>query len=583
METQAMPVINNIEERNKNNLQVPAFEGLGESIDYKTFFDAVDTYAKGFLELGVKDKDVVTLCLAGTLDTIINIYALNKIGAVSHVVNPNFLKINSHYIDDANSDFLVIMDRFYPVLCNELAQTKVKKIVLSSLTEYSSILYKILISRKKIPESDLIQGVEYFSLPEFIKIGEASSKIIETPNYENNKAAAIVYTSGTTGNPKAIVLTNESFNNMISIYDKKNGFGSNVGDRNLLIIPPMYGTSLCHCINTPLAFGCTTILQPLYRPQNFEKDLKKFKPNIVVGSKAHYISLLNSNSKKGSLKFLKMPFTGGEPITAPLATRINEKLNYLGAPNIIIGYGMSELGTMAMFNMDVHDRVNQSGYLLSDDIQARIIDPITGKLVGPNEEGDLQISSPCCMSQYLNNSQATSAFFVLDSNGKKWCRTNDIATVDEKGVYNVLGRKNDSFVNEYGQVIYLFKIENLIEEIKYVRECEVIAVTIDNKKVPLVHVILTKEGEKVKCDVIKLIDKICKDNLASYEIPYAYKLRDSFNTSPVSGKRDYECLKYETSGYYIVNNDSLEPIEIVSDESKTLNKVESVKKYNLKI
>ena len=79
---------------------------------------------------------------------------------------------------------------------------------------------------------------------------------------------------------------------MISIYDIKNGFGSHRGDKNLVLIPPVYGTSLCHSINTPLAFGCTTQLQPIYNPKTFAKDLLKYRPKIVVASKAHYISLL---------------------------------------------------------------------------------------------------------------------------------------------------------------------------------------------------------------------------------------------------------------------------------------------------
>lgn len=450
-------ITDNLYNRNIKNLRVPAFEGLGECVDYKTFFDAVDTYAKAFLEMGVKENDVVTLCLAGTLDAIINFYALNKIGAVANFVNPNYFKINSKkYINGTDSKLLIVMDRFYPILKDAISETDVEKVVLSSLTEYSSLLYKMMIKKQDIKKDQLIDGIDYYTLPEFIKMGEKSNKTIDKRNYVKEQPAALVYTSGSTGDPKGVLLTNDSFNNMISIYAEKDGFGSTVGDRNMLLIPPMYGTSLCHCINTPLAFGCTTVLQPIYNPAKFSEDLLKYEPKIVTASKAHYISLLRADLKKDQTKFLRMPFTGGEPITEKLATDINNRLNYLGSPNLMLAYGMSELGTMATINMDLENRVNESGYLLPH-LKAKIVDPITGEEVKPNEKGDLLISSPCRMKEYYKNEEATSAFFITDADGTKWARTGDIATVSEDGVYNVIGRKKILTLTKKGKLFIFSK------------------------------------------------------------------------------------------------------------------------------
>ena len=192
-------VIDNIEYRNRNNLSCSSFECFKQTIDFKTFFEAVSTYAKAYKELGVKDGDIVTLCLAGTLDTIINIYALNKIGAVANIVNPNYFRVNSKkYINESNSKLLVILDRFYLPLKSSIEITNVQKIILSSLTEYSSFLFKLLISRKKFNKSDLIDNVEYFSLPDFIRYGKNSCIRLEELPYIPEREACITYSSGTT-------------------------------------------------------------------------------------------------------------------------------------------------------------------------------------------------------------------------------------------------------------------------------------------------------------------------------------------------------------------------------------------------
>ena len=234
-------VIDNIQKRNQGNLNGVSFESFGSELTYKEFFELVDTLTKGFIEMGVQNGDIVTMCMAGTVDSMAHFYALNRIGAVGQLVNPNYFKVNSKkYIDEAGSKFLIVFDRFYPMLQDAIEATNVEKIMVSSITEQASFLYKTIVRRKKLRKDQIIAGKEYITYPEFNKLGLNSTAKIITPEYEEQKDAAIVFTSGSTGNPKGVILTNDSLNNMISIYDEKNGFGSDVGDRNLILIPPMY-------------------------------------------------------------------------------------------------------------------------------------------------------------------------------------------------------------------------------------------------------------------------------------------------------------------------------------------------------
>ena len=94
MELTRKTIADNIYDRNADKLNVSAFTSLGGStIDYKTYFELVDVYAKGYKEMGVQNGDMVTICSAGTLDTVLNFAALNKIGAVVQFVNPNYFKL----------------------------------------------------------------------------------------------------------------------------------------------------------------------------------------------------------------------------------------------------------------------------------------------------------------------------------------------------------------------------------------------------------------------------------------------------------------------------------------------------------
>lgn len=585
MEVTKKTIIDNIQDRSTNNLNVTAFESIGgSSIDYKTFFEMVNVYAKAFLEIGIQNGDMVSICSAGTLDTMLNFAALNRIGATAQFVNPNYLKVNGKkYIDDTNTKLLICMDRFYPLLKKELEKTNIKKILLSSMSEYSSFLYKIILRRKKIKKEDRIPKVEYIELPDFIRKGENSNIKIERIQYEKEKPAVIAYTSGTTGDPKGIVHTNDSINNMISIYAMTDGFGPGRGDRNLVLIPPMYLTSFVHSLFGTMILGPTNILQPIYNPLTFGKDLKKYEPKTVIASKAHYLSLINRKIKKGSLSFLQYPYCGGEAFSNATTKKINEILQYYGIPPIILGYGQSECGTM----------INIGGILIPE-VEAKIVDLKTKKPVERGEKGELYVKTPAMMKEYFNNPNATQDYFIYDDFENRWGKTGDIAAIigehNGQDIYEVFGRKNDSFINSEGKTIYLFDIENQLEEIELIKEAEVISLEIEGKNVPIAHVILNEKIDTDQKSAIAYINEKLKERLKekfddlSY-LPYAYKIRKSFATSPISGKRDYKTLESETQDFYIINENN-EPekkdlqlnINNKSDDSIKRSMVKKIKK-----
>lgn len=421
-------------------------------------------------------------------------------------------------------------------------------------TDYEQIYFTDKLNGKKI--------IKYTA--EMAEMEELLSKHYKVPNFNN------IQTEMTIGSQTTITDTNGvlgKFN--IQSVDKlkvqKNG-------NNLVIEAAEVGEGQITFSKTNNRFGRIAIVYVDDKSQNIlfagDIDPTRAKLNIkVVGGKVTINKLDKDNNE---------PKSQGEAISKSTALRINDILDYYGIPPMVLGYGQTEFGTMVMFNNDIEDRTNESGILIPN-VKAKIVDLVTGKEVEKGKRGELYIQSPAVMRGYLNNPEANSNFFITDENGEKWAKTGDIAEIkyqqDSKDVYEVSGRSNDSFIDENGNVIYLFDIENKVEDIKYVNQAEVISLTIDGKKVPIVHIVLDKKAKALQEDVVKLIDTTLRTNITNInEIPYAYKVRDNFDTSPISGKRDYAILAYETDGYLKIDEKGdLISIKIISEESKTNN------------
>ncbi len=549
-------VADNIIERNQKNANITAIEYFDTQISYKEMFAYIELYAKAFRAIGVKPGEVVTLCLACTPDAIFAFYGLNKIGAIANCVNPNYFKIDGKkYMDQTRATTLFVLDRFYPMIRDALSVTTTKKVIISKLDTYaSSDLRKLRTGFfSRIRKSQLLPGVQYLETDSFLACGQGAPAVMSLP-YKPDRDAGIFYTSGTTGNPKGVVLTNDSLNNMIAMYDALDGMGRSPGDRNLVIIPPMYATGISHGLNAPFAFGCTNILQPIYDKYAFADDLKRYRPSTVTVTGSHYTALLESGLQKGDLDFLKFPCTGGEALTSEFAANISRHLMELGAQNpLIMGYGASEFGCMVMINQYLENRTNEAGYPMPY-VKARIVDTKTGKVLGPNQRGEIQVVTPAIMKGYYKMPEKTASYFCCDADGTKWAKTGDLGSFDENGVYQAYGRIADSFINSSGKTIYLFDYEKTISKHPGVLECEAVAISVNGTMVPAIHLVLKRAYKRQANRTISEIHKLLAKE-GTLDLPYCYKVRKAFATSAISAKRDYASLAFETDGFVMVKKD----------------------------
>lgn len=175
-------------------------------------------------------------------------------------------------------------------------------------------------------------------------------------------------------------------------------------------------------------------------------------------------------------------------------------------------------------------------------------DTETNQELSYGQRGEIRVNSPARMKEYYKNPVETKKYFYEDQNHCIWGCTGDIGYVDEDGYLFVEGRASDSFYSEDGKRIYLFDIEHIVLEDEAVSQCKAVAVQINGKFKPILHVVLKKNGVTDTRTVIPRIHKKLSEQLSENAIPVAYKLRQALPVHP-NGKRNVEALKAEDSGF----------------------------------
>ncbi|MCL2821513.1 MAG: acyl--CoA ligase [Oscillospiraceae bacterium] len=550
---------------NSGHPDLPALEYFGNQWTLKHCEEIIDVYARAFLKLLPDKSKSVTFCTPTLPSTFFAFYALNKIGVRANFVSHTILPSNpKEYIEETDTEILVLFDGFFKTVAASLKKVSLKKIIIVSLSdgietipEYvSDKLRPYLQMKNSAGKIKLVMPFKkVLSVSKFTSIGKKETETVK-PVYNADETAVVLYTGGSTGVPKGVEMTNEGFISMAKVYTSMSKFDIQVGDRQLILIPPNHPTSFVHTIIIPWFFGAIQVLQPLYNKDSFAFDLFTTKANIVMAAPNHYSALPVCDMSESTLKELKWAYCGGEAVSYEFALSVNKALVRLGArnPYLVIGYGMSEIGPMAIVTQNNPELINKVGKPITD-VVARIVDD-KGSVLGDNMRGNLEVKSPCRMKGYFKQPELTSIFFTEDG----YAKTGDIAVRDENGYYDVIGRATDSIIAVDGSKVYLFDIERIIYKDPAVLEAEVIGLSVNGKDIPVVHIVLNSEHIGKENEVILRVHALCKEHLSVNEMPQGYKIREAFGTNPISAKRDYRALLEERDGYFMVDGDEVRAI-----------------------
>ena len=522
-----------------------AIDYFGTKITYKDLASKVDLCAKAFLSYGIRKNDVVTICMPNTPEGIISFLALNKIGAISNMIHPlasmNEIKND---LTETGSVMMVLIDVDYEKIKDIVNDTEVYKIIIVRASDSMPFLMKIgynLTAGKKtrLPK----RNSKYISWHEFMKNADTYQNDYHYIG-KKNTPAVMLHSGGSTGKPKAIVLSNGNFVTLVEqsriVFDELV-----VGDKCLSIMPIFHGFGLGVCVYTPLCVGAECILIPQFKADEFDKILTKHKPEFVIGVPTLFEAMMKSERESTlKLNYIKYIISGGDTLSLSLEKRINTFLKDHGATTRIVqGYGMSECLAAISLGFKNIPEYGSIGVPFPG-CYVGIFSP-EDKEAPYGDEGEICISGPNVMLGYYNNEKETNAALHIHEDGNVWLHSGDLGKMNENGFIRYTGRLKRLIVTS-GYNVYPVQIEELLETHPAIMQATVVGIPHPYKQqVPKAFIVLNKgykESETLTNELKELVDK----NLPKYSKIYEYEFRKSLPKTMV-GKVDFRRLQEENN------------------------------------
>lgn len=471
----------------------PAIMGEEGSYTYLQLYQQAVVLSKQLLERGIKPRDRVLLFMHNSPAYYVAYFAILQVGAVVTPLNI-FLREQefSHIMRDSDPVFIICSTSLLDIVRN--AQTD--KPLPPIMTEH-----------------DMSMEVSGDELPLFDPIC-----------LDPHEMAALLYTSGTTGLPKGVMLS--SHNIMTNILQGISLFHATEKDRVLAVLPLFHSFAQNTYIWAPFFVGASVIIVPKIE-RRFILKAFEYKPTILAAVPAFYglLCLL----KTVPLESCRIFVSGGDA----LPDKIRAGFSLLYRRKICSGYGLTETAPFVAGCLDDEAMpANTVGRPLPG-IRCVLKDE-QGKEVAPGTIGELWLKGPNIMLGYYNAPQAT-ADVLVDG----WLSTGDLAYVDEKGRIVISGRYKDIIIHK-GFKIYPQEIENVLISHPQVIRAAVIGVADEaSGQVPVAYVQIKEDNPGIEHE----LKKLCESMLAAYKVPRSFICSTQGLPTTATGKIDKKALQ----------------------------------------
>lgn len=521
-----------------------AFDFMGKSTCYKDVVRNIELCAKSLKALGVNEGDRVTLALPNCPQAIYLFYAINLVGAVANMIHPLSAETEiTFYLNESKSSTLVTLDQFYAKFDAARKGTSVNKFLIASVADALSPVVKLgymLTQGRKTPkvpaDSDAVLWKDFLALGKNYTDTYAVKRSGEDP-------AAILYSGGTTGGTKGILLTNLNFNALAAQIVATNQM-FRPGDKMLAAMPIFHGFGLGVCIHSMLANGGRCILVPRFTAQSYAKLITKYKCNFIAGVPTLYEALLRLPSMDGKdLSCLKGVFSGGDSLSIELKKKFDAFLrDHNASIQIREGYGTTECVTASCLT-PTHTAKEGSIGLPFPDTYYKIVRPDTDEELPYGEEGEILLAGPTVMKEYINHPEDTAKTLRTHADGLTWVYTGDLGFMDEQGFIYFKGRIKRMIVTS-GYNVYPAQLENILDAHEFVRMSCIIGVPDPYKMRKIKAFVALKDGVEATDQTKQILLDYCRKNIAKYAMPYDIEFRDALPTTLV-GKVAYRKLEEE--------------------------------------
>ncbi len=522
-----------------------AYDFMGGKVKYKDFIKKVDECARALAAIGVKEGERVTICMPNAPQAVIMFYAINKIGAIANMVHPlSSEKEIEFYLKESASVVCITLDQFYGKFENIRGNVPIRSLILTSIKDVLSPIKKkgyYLAQGRKIKKVPANAEIVWWE--KFLKDGNNYHGPFHVER-KSQDPAVILYSGGTTGTTKGILLSNLNFNALCQQIIATNPMFK-PGDKMLAVMPIFHGFGLGVCIHSMLANGGRCLLIPRFNPQSYAKLLKKHKPNFIAGVPTLYEALLRLKTlDRVDLSCLKGVFSGGDSLSIELKKRFDAFLREHGATiPVREGYGTTECVTASCLTPSHWAKEGSIGLPFPDTFY-KIVKPGTEEEVPYGEEGEICLAGPTVMMEYINNPEETANTLKRHADGLTWVHTGDLGMMDEDGFIYFRQRIKRMIVTS-GYNVYPSQIENVLDAHEYVHMSCVIGVPDPLKMQRVVAFVVLKPGLKVSEEEAReAILEHCSKYVAKYAMPSDIQFRDDMPKTLV-GKVAYRILEEE--------------------------------------
>lgn len=520
-------------ENNEDHLEDTALIYYGKEVTYGELFENIDKTAQAFAHYGIKAQDIVAVCIPNIPEAAYIFYALNRIGAVCHFVDPRASEqVMQEHLNLARSKLLITIPDTY-TLFNKIR-------VVTGLSDI--VVVDILQSLGKTADHVNLFGndmvwEQFVSLP-------GSKKVIFT-GHDCTLPVCILHTGGTTGIPKGAVLKDSNFHSLVVQWQYL-GLYYNRSSTLLSLMPPFVSFGLTANLHVPLCFGMKIILIPEYNPAKTVAQIKEFKPNCLPASPAHWEAVYNApETRNMDLSFLKVAYIGGDTLNIKIEKGLNEIFSLSNKSlRIRKAYGMTETTTaVTMTSFDDANLETSVGIPLPQ-TTIGVFDKHLRELTY-NQVGEICVQSQNVMVGYYNNDKATSETLITHEDGAVWLHTGDMGEITPDGILYIKGRIKRIIIRHDGIKVYPVDVETKISEHPAVNNCAVVGIKDPEHiqgSIPVAFIVL--KDRKSEAEVQKQINVYCDHNIIDYAVPHKFFFVDALPLTQ-NGKIDYRALEKE--------------------------------------
>ena len=528
-----------------------AYEFMNKETSYSRFMERIDRTARALTALGIGKDDRVTICMPNCPQAVDTFYALNRIGAISNMIHPLSAPTEiAFYLNFSHSKAILTLDQFFGKIDEIRDQLKepIQMIIAQIKDELPAplnLLYPLSKDARKQPK--LPKDGDYILWKDFLRAGEKVKDLPPESVMTCKEGASILYSGGTTGTTKGILLSSANFNATALQTIAASGCKTIVGKKMLSVMPVFHGFGLGIGIHTALTGGARCILVPRFNVKTYAQLLLKKKPNFIPGVPTLFEALLRTDEikEKDDLSFLDGMFSGGDSLSIELKRKVDAFLKDHNAKiQIREGYGTTECVTASCLTPKDYARSGSIGVPFPDTFY-KIVTPGTEEEVEPNIEGEICISGPSVMMCYIDNPEETAQTLRRHADGRIWCHTGDLGAMDNDGFLYFRQRIKRMIITS-GYNVYPSQLENIIDGHEKVLYSCVIGVKDDYKKQKVKAYVVLRPEYKPSDEIREELMAHCRKHIAKYAMPYEIEFRPELPKTLV-GKVAYRVLEEEAN------------------------------------